>query len=401
MKFLSSLLGFAVVAFPLQGAAAAELGPLDLSGFIGVETRVFPFSPQFSGQAGNAEISLIVSPEFRYRTAGGKHQFSFIPYFRLDSRDDERTHFDIREAYWLYRGGSWEILTGFNRVFWGVTESNHLVNVINQVDLVEDLDGEDFLGQPMINFTTFQNWGQIDIYVLPGFRERTFPGSEGRLRAPIPVDTSSPVYSSNLGQKHVDVALRYSHYFGDLDVGVYYFWGTGREPTLVPNQAGSALIPHYDIINQAGVDLQYTKDAWLFKFEGIIREGQGGTFGAFVAGTEYTFFQVFGGNADIGVLAEYLHDGRDASAPITPFEDDIFAGVRLALNDTQDTSVLVGAIVDPSSSETFYTIEAERRLAQHYVIEFRARFFTGADPGEALFAISRDDYVQLRLARYF
>ena len=401
MNYLSSLLGFAAVAIPLQGAAAAELGPLNISGFIGVETRVFPWDAQFAGQAGNAEISLIVAPEIRYRTKDGKHQFSFIPYFRLDSRDGERTHFDIREAYWLYKGGSWEILTGFNKVFWGVTESSHLVNVINQVDLVEDLDGEDYLGQPMINFTTFQNWGQIDIYILPGFRERTFPGAQGRLRAPIPVDTDNPLYTSDLGQKHVDFALRYSHYFGNLDVGVYYFYGTGREPTLTPNDGGTALIPRYDIINQAGLDLQYTKDAWLFKFEGIIREGQGGTFGAFVAGTEYTLYQVFGGNADIGLLVEYLHDDRDASAPQTAFEDDIFFGTRLALNDIQDTSVLVGAVVDPSTSETFYTIEAERRIGQNLVIEMRARFFTGADLGDPLYAISRDDYIQLRLARYF
>ena len=400
MKSLSSLLGFAAVALSLQGAAAAELGPLDVAGFVGVETRLFPWDAQFQGQEGHGEISLIVNPEFRYRSPGGKHQFSFIPYFRLDSRDGERSHFDIREAYWLYKGGSWEVLTGFNRVFWGVTESSHLVNVINQVDLVEDLDGEDYLGQPMINFTTFQDWGQIDVYLLPGFRERTFPGSEGRLRAPIPVETNQSIYGSNLGQKHVDVAARYSHYFGDLDVGLYYFWGTGREPTLVPNPDQTFFNPRYDIISQAGLDLQYTKDAWLFKFEGIIREGQGKTFGAFVAGTEYTLYQLFGA-ADLGILVEYLHDGRGPNAPVTAFEDDIFAGMRLALNDVQNTSLLVGAIVDPSSSETFYTIEAERRLGQHFVIELRARFFTGANPGETLFSISRDDYIQVRLARYF
>lgn len=400
MKSLSSLLGFAAVALSLQGAAAAELGPLEVAGLVGVETRVFPWQARFAGQQGHGEISLIVNPEFRYRSSGGQHQFSFIPYFRLDSRDGQRSHFDIREAYWLYKGGSWEVLTGFDRVFWGVTESSHLVNVINQLDLVEDLDGEDYLGQPMINFTTFQDWGQIDLYLLPGFRERTFAGREGRLRAPIPVETSQPVYTSGLGQKHVDVAARYSHYFGDLDIGLYYFWGTGREPTLEPNEDFTGLVPRYDVINQGGLDLQYTKDAWLFKFEGIIRQGQGKTFGALVAGVEYTLYQIFGA-ADLGLLVEYLHDGRDANAPLTAFEDDIFAGMRLALNDVQDTSLLVGAIVDPSSSETFYTIEAERRLGQHLVIELRARFFTGANPGQTLFSISRDDYIQVRLARYF
>jgi len=124
------------------------------------------------------------------------------------------------------------------------------------------------------------------------------------------------------------------------------------------------------------------------------------TFAAFVAGGEYTFYQVFGA-ADIGVLVEYLHDGRNALQPPTAFEDDIFIGARLALNDTQDTALLAGAIFDSSSGETFINIEAERRLNPHLVMEVRARFFFGAGPTDPTFALIKDDYIQFRLARYF
>ncbi|NIP18147.1 MAG: hypothetical protein GWM87_08310, partial [Xanthomonadales bacterium] len=47
-----------------------------------------------------------------------------------------------------------------------------------------------------------------------------------------------------------------------------------------------------------------------------------------------------GGASDLGVLVEYLHDGRAESEPLTVFDDDVFVGARWALNDTQDTSVL-------------------------------------------------------------
>ena len=40
---------------------------------------------------------------------------------------------------------------GLRKVYWGVTESQHLVDVINQTEGVENLDGEDKLGQPMLN----------------------------------------------------------------------------------------------------------------------------------------------------------------------------------------------------------------------------------------------------------
>ncbi len=379
--------------------AASDLDELDVSGFIGTETRIFFEDAQFFGQGGHGEVSLVLSPEFRYAANKGTHKFSFGPFARIDSRDQERSHFDIREAYWLASYEDFEILLGFNRVFWGVAESRHLINIINQVDLVEDIDQEDFLGQPMINLRTYQNFGQVDLFVLPGFRERTFPGEKGRFRFSLPID-NNPKYTSSYGQKHIDVALRYSHYFGNWDVGAYYFYGTGREPRFILDHQGDKLRPVYDIIHQGGVDMQYTRDAWLYKFEGIVQSGRGQTFAAMVAGAEFTFYQVFD-SADIGILLEYLYDGRSSFQPPTIFENDIFVGFRLALNDAHDTSVLAATMYDPSSGEIFINIEAERRLGQNFAMEIQARFFTGSDASDANFAFAHDDYIRFNLAYYF
>jgi hypothetical protein len=68
---------------------------------------------------------------------------------------------------------------------------------------------------------------------------------------------------------------------------------------LIANEKGTELIPFYAIISQGGIDLQYTKEAWLWKFEGITRSGQGKTFAAAVGGFEYTLYQVFSSVADI------------------------------------------------------------------------------------------------------
>ena len=74
-------------------------------------------------------------------------------------------------------------MVGINSVFWRVVESNHLVDILNQTDLIEDIDGEEKLGQPMISLSTQQDWGGLSLFVLPWFRERTFPSEEGRLRS--------------------------------------------------------------------------------------------------------------------------------------------------------------------------------------------------------------------------
>ena len=202
----------AVTTVVLAPAAAQRAADFSLSGSAGVEARWFSRHPAFPDQLDGTQSSLILSPEFRWRTEGRRHQFSFAPYGRIDAEDDERTHFDVREAYWRLVEDDWELLVGVNKVFWGVTESRHLVDILNQVDLVEDIDEEDRLGQQMINLAFQRDWGRLDLYVLPGFRERTFPGEDGRLRAPLVVNTGAARYESSDKDDRIDLAARWSHY---------------------------------------------------------------------------------------------------------------------------------------------------------------------------------------------
>ena len=159
----------------------------------------------------------------------------------------------------------------------------------------------------------------------------------------------------------MDYAARYSHFIGDWDIGLSLFHGLSRAPRLLPNTSGTALALRYDKITQLGLDVQYTMDAWLWKFEGIAREGHGDTFAAMVGGFEYTFFQVAESDADLGVLAEVHLDGRDENhAPPTPFDRDLFLGTRLALNDVDDTQMLAGAVIDAEDGTLSFFLEAER-----------------------------------------
>ena len=372
----------------------------ELSGSIAIESRWFPNEAQFPEQFEGAQNSVVLEPEWDVQI-NDNQLLSFIPFARLDARDDRRTHSDIREAYWLYIEDDWELLVGINREFWGVTESRHLVNIINQIDQVENIDEEDFLGQPMINYVMQKDYGRFSFFILPYFRERTFPGEDGRLRSAI-VAREDGEYESSAEEWHTDAAFRYTHYVGNWDIGLSYFYGTGREPTLLPNANGTRLIPHYDIINQGGVDLQYTDDAWLWKFEGIIREGQGDTFAASVAGFEYTFFQIFESIADLGLLAEHLYDGRDdTGAPQTILENDLFLGMRYTFNDVQDTNLLAGTIVDLEDESYSVRLEADRRLGDTFKIELEGQIFANTRSSSNTASVKDDDFITLRLSRFF
>ncbi len=392
-----------LLVFVLSGlvASGALAGDWSLNGSVGLESRAFPRSPQFQSQLSGVQTAVLLSPEIRYRSPDGRNLVRFVPNIRIDSRDRERNLFDVTELAWTWVGGDWETLAGINKVFWGVTESRHLVDIINQTDLAEDIDGEEKLGQLMFSPTLQTEWGRLSGFIMTGFRERTFPGADGRLRTPLPVNTDAAEYESSAEEKHVDYALRYSHYLGDWDIGVSVFHGTGREPRLLVNNAKTEMIPFYDQITQFGTDLQYTRDAWLWKFEGIVRSGQVDTFAATVAGFEYTLYQIKRSAVDLGLLVEYLYDGRDDTASTTFMQNDVFTGARLTLNDTQGTSLLAGLIVDVENQSTVFSIEAERRIGDRWTLELESRWFIAVDATDPLVSVENDDYVTLRIQRYF
>lgn len=389
----------ALLALLLPTPASADF---DLQGAVAAEARVFVESAASPGQHGT-NGSAVLRPELYWAWADDTQSLSFAPFLRVDQGDSRRSHGDVRELLWQRATERWEFRAGVGRVFWGVAESNHLVDVINQTDLVENLDTEDKLGQPMLSVAAVRDWGTLELFVLPGFRERTFPGKSGRLRTKPRVDTSAARYESAAERKHVDLALRYAVSLGNLDLGLAHFHGTTREPRLLPARTASGepvLVPLYEQINQTSIDAQFAWGSWLLKLEALRRTGQGDTFLAAVGGFEYTLVGVAGTACDLGLLTELHWDerGRDA---LTPFDRDVFTGARLALNDMEGTAVLAGVVADLAGSGGFVNIEASRRFGERWRLELEIRLFDGAEPDDLLRFAERDDYVGLELARYF
>jgi hypothetical protein len=374
------------------------------SGYIAGEMRYFPESPLSPDQYDDFNLSLSAQPEYHHQWDNGYQTFTFVPFVRLDQHDQERTHFDIRELTWLKARRHWELRLGIRKLFWGVTESQHLVDIINQTDLVENFDTEDKLGQQMINLALIQDWGTVDFFILPGFRERTFPGHKGRLLSGgIPIETDMTRYESGAKEKHLDWAIRWSHTLADWDIGLSHFSGTGRDPRFLPgvNSAGRVvLIPYYEQIHQTGLDVQFTQEDLLWKLEMISRDEPLGRFTALTGGLEYTFVGVFDTDADLGLVTEYLFDDRNDNAP-TPFENDMMLGLRLALNDVQSTEVLAGGIFDLETQARFFLLEASRRLGEHWKLSLDAYLYSNIPVEDPAYGFRHEDFVQLELAWYF
>jgi len=383
-------------------AGFARLVQADFSGNVAAEAFLFAKQGQFDQQFDN-NLTLSFKPKWSGVWNNGDDSFSAEFFMRADSKDEQRNHADIRELLWLKVDGDNEWRVGINTMFWGVAESQHLVDVINQIDQVEGIDGEEKLGQPMIHLKHYEDWGVLDFLVLPGFRERTFQGVEGRPRTPVIVDSDKATYESSDGDSHVDFALRYSHTIDDLDIGISWFKGTNRDPELRPGLDGNnqpVLIPHYVQMVQLGLDAQLFVEDWTWKLEVIHRETNDINFEAMTGGFEYTFYGVLESDIDLGTLVEYSYDNRPKGQRGV-LDRDVFFGARLAFNDVQSTEFLAGFFVDTEKQSRSFRLEANRRIGDSWKMTLEAQTFTNIDDQDFLFSFKDDDYLLLELARFF
>ncbi len=363
------------------------------------EYRYFYDDALFEGQEDHFP-SIAITPEYSLEWNEGYDSFNFIGFYRLD-RDEERTHWDIRELYYQKAHKNWELSLGLKKVYWGVTESNHLVDIINQTDLVETFDGEEKLGQPMIQYTlTTNKVGTFDFFYLPYHRKRTLPGEKGRLRFPIVIEKDDVTYESGAEEWHQDFAIRWSHYIGAFDIGLSHFYGNGRDIYFYVDETGN-FNAQYPVINQTGIDLQATHNAFLWKFESIYRTSKAQDYFALVAGVEYTFSNIDGNGLDIGILGEYLYDDRDELA-LNSMQNDIFFGSRVAFNDPQDFSILIGGIIDLDYSSKLFSVEASRRFGNSWKAELEVRFFTDIDDDELILSnFKEDSFLRFTVSKFF
>jgi hypothetical protein len=384
-------------------SAAAGVGLFEgwsLKGYAEVEGRFFPQDsrdPDPKHQTG----SVAAEPSITYAWAGGNQQIVFTPFGRADTNDGERTHADIRELKWIGVFDRLEVRAGIDKFFWGVTESVHLVDVINQDDTLEDIDREDKLGQPLVSVAYDSDIGIFRAIAMPYFRNRQFAGMDGRPRGPIPI-SKDEIYGDGDNRWRFDWALRWSHVMGPVDMAVSHFHGRRRDPLLLPAMTtdGLVLVPYYDVIDQTGVELQATLGAMLLKFEGIHKSQAGENQLAAVGGFEYTFYNIMEGASDLGVLAEYLWDERGRN-PDNPFQDDLFVALRWTANDVASTTLLAGAIFDLGTSAKFINIEGSRRFGEHWKLSVDARVLVSVPVADPLYPFADDDFIQVKLQYYF
>jgi hypothetical protein len=393
---------FFVLAMAFSNLAFAQLDSAkwqsDFLLELEIEHQYFPNSGSFSGQLDHF-TSGAIKPRWSLVSSDKKHQFVIEAFLRGSLNDSKRSHFDLREAYYRYNHKKWAISVGSKKVFWGVTESVHLVDIVNQADQLEAFDGSEKLGQPMVQLTTSTPIGAFELYFLPIARRRQFPGSNGRYRFPEVLEREDIPFTTASSEWHTSAAARWYNTFNKIDLGLSYFYGVAREPMFLGFDPAIGLDLSYPIIHQAGIDAQYTTGALMLKLEAINRLSQRQDFVAIATGFEYTFGNIANTGADVGMVSEYLYDSRGVLT-FSGLDNDIFIGSRISLNDMRGTSFLFGSIIDIERSTRLYRFEGSRRFNGNWKADLLISVLSNVSEEEILFNFRQDDLIQLRISKF-
>jgi hypothetical protein len=390
----------ALFGLPALQPAAGDEARVQLSGFVEAEGRWFPRDSD-DGVIRTLFGSLALEPSLKFQLSDN-HKLTLTGFGRIDTATAARTHADVREAKYEGRFGAIDVTLGVDRRFWGQLEAAHLVDIVNQIDQLEDVDGEDKLGQPLAELKWTGSKASLSLLALPYFRDRAFPQSQDRPNTPVRI-TGKPIYDGTTSHWTPDFAARGTLTAGPVDVALHYFNGLNREPRLMFGPAG--LTPVYDRISQFGGDALAVLGPVRLKAEAYHRTPRNDkvaaapSYSGFGLGAEYIFAGAIGA-ADVNLLTEYYHDSRGQQAT-TIFDSDVFVGFRYSGNDMASTEVLGGVLFDTRRASKFITLEASRRLNAAFKLSLDARLPVSVAADDPLWMMRDDGFVQVKLQYHF
>lgn len=388
-------------AFSLQVSAGGNKFLENITGGVGVDGFYFYKKPALSNQT-DFQNSLFL--DVTYEKSFKKGLLVIHPFARYDFIDQERTHFDLREAYLLFYRKKWEFSFGLKNYAWGKTLGFSTIDVVNQTDVLEGLVEREKLGQLAMDasYQINSKW-QFKTYYTTGFRPQVFPGLKSRQAfLPLEVSNDDIKFESELKEWQPDLSGRLIYYGSKLEATFGYFYGTSRAP-FFHFEAPGKLIQEYKIVHQPFVEFQYTYRDIMLKGEVATKLENNKAYFSSVAELEYTFYNMFKKGLDLMLFGAYLYD-ESMEAKNMPFSDDFLLGTRVDINDVRNTYFSINLVADRFYFDTFLNFELGTRFGSHLKtkVTYRDVFSTRTDdPNTALYMLGRTGNFGVNIQYYF
>ena len=145
---------------------------------------------------------------------------------------------------------------------------------------------------------------------------------------------------------------------------------------------------------------------FIYKFEGIKRNGQKNSlykrqnYYSYITGLEYIKTRLFQKMWDLNLFLEYSNDDRGSSSTDI-FQNDLFLGSRISLNDVDGTEITQTLSLDMDGNGNIGSIEISSRLRETLRITADYRFYWSLKKADTLYSFRKDNYIGIRLTNYF
>ncbi len=370
-----------------------------------IETRIFnkknAYANQKDSYSVNYKSELFLEPKKNIN-------FLFEPFYRYDHHDKERSLFDLSQGYFLYYNENIEFKIGKEKVFWGITELKNLVDIVNSKDNASG-DEKSKLGQSLVSYSYInEKLGYIDLIYMPEFIKGTRVGKRGRLRLNLPTESYNTVYEGGAGEKVPSWAIKWQNSLDNTDISIQFFRGTSRDASTLPVIENGQLkyFAGYERISQIGTFIQKVKGPFIYKFEGIKRNGQKNAiytrqnYYSYIAGIEYVSTRILKKIWDLNLFLEYSNDDR-ANNSTDIFQNDLFIGSRVNLNDVSGTEIIQALTLDLDGKGHTGNIEVSTRLKDTIRLTVNYNFYWSLENKDILYSFRRDNYLGIKLTNYF
>ncbi|MBJ57214.1 MAG: hypothetical protein CMP24_03110 [Rickettsiales bacterium] len=338
-----------------------------------------------------------------------KNDFEFLmePYFRYDHHDKYRSLFNFKENNITYYYNDIQLKAGISEVFWGITESKNLVDIINLKD-VTDGEQKAKLGQSLLAFSNYsEKFGSLDFFYLPFFKNSSQIGKEGRLRLSKPIENYNIVYEGGAGSKVPSWALKWEHSFGVIDLSLQGFRGNSRESSTIAKLENSQLkyFQGYERISQIGTYFQVISGPIIYKLEAIKRNGQKNAknirenFFSYTLGLEYLTNNLFENKWDLTSFIEYHNDDRNNDSTDI-FQNDLFLATRLNFNNIEGTEFFTSITLDTDGGGNTSTLELSSRITDNIRVTGSYNSYWSVNDVDILYNFRRDNYFSINIISY-
>ncbi len=351
-------------------------------------------------------------------------------YGRLDRYDHERTVAVPEEAWVQARLSRLRLRAGIDILNWTATEAMHPADIINARNLDSDLENLEKIGEPMAEFQVRPLRGMsVEAFLMPYYTSPILPSPASRLSFAPPgldlrdrkqrLDGSGHLTGSNFGPQ---AALQIRQVAGPVDLTIHVVRHMDRsQPYVLIDPATFQPVLLFQTVNQLGGTAQFARGPMLAKLEWSVRRFVDAAadamlpmalpnrnHGTVAGGLEWNLPHDNGSESTLILEGQaILGVDKDARRLLTPFQRDVFAGLRFAANDTNSHECFAGGSIDLQTFDEFlFSASCQQRLGETWTVKAGVRVFGAPTPpagmiATGLAALRNADHVRLTLTRHF